>query len=880
VPVRIAWPLTGRSEELSVIEAGVSDPEISGIVICGPAGVGKSRIAREALASAAAKGCEVHWAVGTSSARGLPLGAFDSWAPAAATDTLQLVRGVIESLTSAPPGTTVIVGVDDAHLLDDLSTFVLHQIVQRRAAKVVLTVRDREPISQGLHEVRTSGQLARLDLQPLSRDETAMLLSAVLGGSVDPDAVNRLWLLTRGNALYLRNILEQEVSDGRLAQQHGYWTWTGEPIVPPNLVELIESRIGTLPREVGEVIDVLAVGEPLELASLTRITDHVAVEDADARGLITLNRGATGAEVRVAHPLYGEVRRKRAAPTRLRRLRGLVATELAGSDTGDDMRMAVRRAVLSIDSDLQPDPDLLVRAAQGATWLADLALADRLADAAVRAGAGAEANIVRSRALTWLGRGEEADALLEAIDTNDLTDADRGRLTFLRASNMLWALGDPAGAKALVDGQSATTPPDSRSFLDAFLAMYWAALGKPATARQASKDLAVHQLPAIVGAEAAWAILKASGDAGRAAEADVAADAGYTISSRNFDAAQMRLTIADTHVCALLSSGRIEAAWDTAQRLCDQTADLPGAAQLLSRGVAGRAALGAGRLAAACTLLEPVVEVLSAVGVTRGLYGFAYRYQLPRVIALAIRGSVDSALAAVNALDEEKFLSWQYLDYERVLAKVWVAAAQGAVSEAITTTLSAAETAHVDGRFATEVVFLQTATQLGDHSSASRLRELEAIVEGPRVGVAARFAAALQTGDGAELAAVSEAFEEIGDGIAALDAAAHAAMAYRRKGLRGSAYGCATRAETLAEKCEGARTPAMLQVMEPLPLTYRERETVMLIGQGLSTSAIAERLHVSVRTVEGHIYRAMTKTGVTTRDELAALLPRQVRARG
>jgi hypothetical protein len=280
--------------------------------------------------------------------------------------------------------------------------------------------------------------------------------------------------------------------------------------------------------------------------------------------------------------------------------------------------------------------------------------------------------------------------LLAAIDTNDPADADRGRLTFLRASNMLWALGDPAGAKALVDGQAATTPPESRCFLDAFLAMYWAALGKPAMALQASKELVVQQLPAVVGAEAAWAILKASGDAGRAAEADVAAEAGYTIASRNYDAAQMRLTIADTHVCTLLSSGRIEAAWETAQLLCDQTADLPGAAQLLSRGVAGRAALGAGRLTAAGALLEPVVEALSAAGVTRGLYGFAYRYQLPRIIALALRGSVDSAVAAMNALDEEKFLSWQYLDYERVLAKVWLAAAQGAVSEAITTTLTAA----------------------------------------------------------------------------------------------------------------------------------------------------------------------------------------------
>lgn len=47
----------------------------------------------------------------------------------------------------------------------------------------------------------------------------------------------------------------------------------------------------------------------------------------------------------------------------------------------------------------------------------------------------------------------------------------------------------------------------------------------------------------------------------------------------------------------------------------------------------------------------------------------------------------------------------------------------------------------------------------------------------------------------------------------------------------------------------------------------------MLVGEGLTTQVVAERLNVSVRTVEGHIYRAMAKTGVANRDDLAALLP-------
>jgi DNA-binding CsgD family transcriptional regulator len=60
-----------------------------------------------------------------------------------------------------------------------------------------------------------------------------------------------------------------------------------------------------------------------------------------------------------------------------------------------------------------------------------------------------------------------------------------------------------------------------------------------------------------------------------------------------------------------------------------------------------------------------------------------------------------------------------------------------------------------------------------------------------------------------------------------------------------------------------------------LPLTDREREMATLLGQGLSGRAVAERLTLSVRTVEGHIYRAMAKKGATSRDELAALLTRE-----
>ncbi len=133
----------------------------------------------------------------------------------------------MESLTATSSGATVVLDVDDAHLLDELSIFVLHQIVLRGAAKMVITVREGDPIPAAVQEIWTVGEFDRLDLQPLSLDATATLLSATLDGPVDPDAAQRLWNLTRGNLLYLRNIVEQEFADGRKA-------WSSKETGAPN----------------------------------------------------------------------------------------------------------------------------------------------------------------------------------------------------------------------------------------------------------------------------------------------------------------------------------------------------------------------------------------------------------------------------------------------------------------------------------------------------------------------------------------------------------------------------------------------------------------------------------------------------------------------
>lgn len=865
--MRLTWPLIGRADELQTIAGALSTDGVSGVVVRGAAGVGKSRIAKEALSVAAARGSEARWAVSTSVARDVPLGVFSAWTPSGPHNTVQLVRGVVEALTAAPSGVPVVLGVDDVHQLDDLSAFVLHQVVQRGAARVVLTVRDGASIPPAVQEIWSVGTFDELELRPLSPDETVALLHAVLGGAVAADSASRLWQLTRGNTLYLRHVVEREVADGRLAEYRGVWRWTGEPVMAAGLAELVEARIGELSAPVLDVLDVLAVGEPLELAGLVRLTDAAAVEEADERGLVSLDRSGRSVVVRLAHPLYGEVRRERAPSTRLRRLRGAVAADLATSDDGDDVRAVVRRAALSLESDLEPDADLLSSAAHGAVWLADLPLADRLADAAVRAGAGPQPNFVRAHALSWLGRGVEAESVLAGLPADDMADVDLGKLAFLRASNMLWALGDPVRAKEIIEGAALASGTAARPHLDAFLTVYWFALDRPDAALDASGRLVPGDIP-VVGAEVAWALAQINAETGRTAEALHIAEAGHAVAARTLDAPHMRFNIADAEVTALLLAGRVAEALALAERTRSEADDMPGAAHLLGAAVAGRAALGGGDVHGACRLLTHAVDGLSETHAG----GWGYRYRVAEATALAMRGACDDAMAALGSLDDVP-RRFRALDFERSLARAWVAACRGAASSAVELVTAAAQRCRAAGRFAEEVMCLQTATQFGYRTGAARLEELSDVVEGPRAGVAARYATALRDGSGAELSALSEEFEAMGDLVAAVDTAAHAASAYRRRDKRGTALGCAARADGIAERC-GVVTPALRQASETAPLTDRETEIVRLIGAGLSNRAVAEELVLLVRTVESHIYRAMAKTGAGSREELATLLRR------
>jgi len=59
---------------------------------------------------------------------------------------------------------------------------------------------------------------------------------------------------------------------------------------------------------------------------------------------------------------------------------------------------------------------------------------------------------------------------------------------------------------------------------------------------------------------------------------------------------------------------------------------------------------------------------------------------------------------------------------------------------------------------------------------------------------------------------------------------------------------------------------------EPVALTKREREVAVLAASGITSKDIADRLFVSVRTVDNHLGRVYDKLGISSRAELAEIM--------
>jgi DNA-binding NarL/FixJ family response regulator len=857
------WPLTGRNEESGVLAELIYGDDVPGVVLAGRAGVGKSRLARDAAAAAAASGWAVRYIAATATGRSVPLGAFAQWTDDVEGTPLALARRVITALTAGAQAGRLLVWVDDAHLLDDLSALVVHQLVVRQSAMVIATLRSGQTAPDAVTALWKDGLVRRMELQPLSRGESDELLQSALGSPPDQDCADRLWRLTAGNVLFLRKLVEQEQHAGRLVSERGRCRWLGSPRVSPSLVEVVEHQIGTIPDQVRDVVDVVAVAEPVRWDCLTTLVDRLALEDAEQRELIR----TSGDEVYVGHPMYAEVRLNQCGPLRLRRLRGLVAAAMTGAAEPANV---VRRGLLWLESDLPPDPRVLAAAASAASSLLDFDLAARLSRAADESGVGVAARVHLAYNLLMSQRSVDAAEVIDSISADEVSESAFINDDVLRAANLLWTMRDPEQSWQVIDDalQTATGPRVGQ--LLAFRANQLVLAARPAEVLEMVNIVDYGTLDGYGESVRLCAETLALGEVGRTDEALSTAATCYRVIDSSGQGSFLSGALVEFHAFGLATSGRIEEAVDVAERHRKDCAAKPSTARVMAEAIAGMCALAAGDLRAALGYLAAETPAADADFV---LVNSFFRFHLLRAQALARSGDLAGAEAALYTAEADRHPAYVLVEVNALLAKAWLAAARQRLSESRHFAHRAADFARAHGQLAREVLCLQTAAQFDDTSVTERLVELAGVVEGPRAPVAARYARAVSDDDADQLDRASVDFESMGDVLAAADAAAQAATSHRRAGRGGSAMTAAARAARLADAC-GAASPALTAAQLLLPFTRREHEIAVLVAQGLSNKEIARAVSLSVRTVEGHVYRASCKAGVVRRAELADVMRR------
>lgn len=859
--------LVGRDEEVGYLHDSL-DPG-AGVVILGAAGVGKTRLASE-MRDALGGGV---WVAGTRSAASIPFGAF-AHVPAVL-DTpgldrlavMMLARRAVLKAMDGEPGVLV---VDDAQLLDEASAALLHQIVMGRTSRVIATVRSGEPAPDAVTALWKDGWLECVELQPLGRLALEELVAELVGGRVDALAATRIWELTRGNPLYCHELLRGAIASGVLSSDGEVWRWRGTLPGAGRVWDLIDARLSELDADSLAALEVVAVADGADLRMLGDLVDSSALTGLMRRGLIEEHPQGESSIIRLAHPLFGEAVRARMLPPRRRAVCGQLA------DTADAHGLAegaglLRVAGWRLEQGNPADPRTFVTAARRAQARFDSGLAERFARAAIAAGGGFEAQLALAVALGAQGQVALAEEIFATL-VHGAPDDVRIALASAQWSEMLFLDGRAHDAAELLGRAARQLDPGRLRDELRVLEANWAWL---------SGDLRefdrIDEWRRLGQRSERWSLLVAFVIspmlvvAGRPEEALSMLDGSAAAAERSRETLPtVELTLRSTRPFALWSSGRLQedlAYSERALAAAVESGELdPAAIFSFARGAA---LTEIGRVRTAAAALRDAVSRFEELG--QQMYVSWSLAVLAR--ALALSGAGAEAHAALQAAEHARPAQVALMDADLGAARVWVAVAEGRVPAAHDLALELAEGHAEQGRLTAAARAFHDVARLGDaRRAAPRLAELETATDAPVNGLFAAHAAALVTGEAARLSEVGERFGALGCALWAAEAHAAGAAAFETAGRAASARAASGRTAAALAQCEGPQTPALAAATVAVSLTSRQRDVARLAALGISNRQIAERLGVSVRTVESHLEQAYRKLGAKDRHALAALL--------
>jgi DNA-binding CsgD family transcriptional regulator len=857
------WPFRGRDDELEVVRAAIEPLGAGAVVVLGQAGAGKTRLLREVAATAERSGHPVRWVVGSPLVQHVALGALTEFLPAetVGAEPAALAAHARRALLRPEGGSSAVVFVDDAHLLDAESAGIVHQLCLARAVAVVCAARG-QALSPLLTALCRDERTTVLELPPLRPADVADVLDEVLGGPVEPGTAAAFHERSAGRALFLRELVDDARRAGALRREHGRWSVRPDWAPGTELLELVVARLRRDDEEERRALEIVAVGEPVCLGVILALVAGAAVERLEHDRVLEVRADGRRSAVAFAHPLYGEASRAQLGSfaARRHRLRLADAVLTAGARRrGDLLTIALWRLE---GGDLEPEQWLL--AAQRALSLrheASCALAERAAGA-----------LGTTMAWTVLGEAwsveRQLDHAMAAFDRARAaaqTDHDVATVATARARSAFWVGQEVAGAiDHLVEAEAAVLDEASRAVLAAQRVSILVNSGRTRAGVTLADQLVATGL--LDPAERRWVqSVAANGLAflGETRRARAIADALMAEPERP---ALERITTGTAMTNAIIADvlgGDLLGA-DVLLCAAGEVVQDPESAGFVAT-LHGRVALWQGRPRTAIDRLERGHDGLAAgMSPWRSAWCDALRAEAAALIGLP-SAPVPPVVSPTHEI-AHRFLALDSLRSEAVRM-----ATAGDLPGARSVLREASAQAVAHELLAAALLLDYERFRLRDPGSESDLLTRAEQVDGSWGVLCAAHVRAWQTADAGALLAAAAPFAQAGLWLYAAECAADAVVAARSAGRSAVARRATALCDELRGRCEGCWSPRLGSVASVTPLTPREHEIALMAGSGMTNRQIAARVTVGVRTVEGHLLRIYAKVGVRNRRELAEL---------
>lgn len=835
------------------------DPDRAGVLITGEIGIGKSFVATRVAAELNATDQMIRRVHG-GGPRDLPLAAIarafsneEAYSGPAPVVSLKRYLNTLDA-----PMTIV---VDDLDLLDTPSLAILIEVASAGLTKLILTLRAGSPIPAAVEHGVTSGSLYQIGCPPLDERSSAALADEFAGQPLSAQVHHRLFDLSRGNPLYVRELIDASLTGEMGDRTEGVGIGSVIDTVstaPDRLVDLLEQRLRSLTDADRDALTRLALAGVSSHGEISGFVTDETLARLERRNLITTTLDGRRMLMSVAHPLDGEMIRSAASAVYARQVRAEQAErlkELGARRSHDRLRLAT----WALEGISTVDVGMLDEAARLAAAAGDAQLGRRCAQAAFERDATPTSAQLLGVMLTAVGDNEALRDHLPRWERLVTTPLERSQYEILSTNTRYWRWADHDAIDDLIDAAQVCSEPDSQVALRAAAASLLVTTGRINDALALADDLG-DVPPGISAVHVALSLghgWRAQGQPNRA-ELLVTESLDFFRAVGDDAFILSDVAMAGLLIQTLAEAGRFVELDRLIAERSESWIDLgktpTSALVLLAQASAWFVRGEYDRSIRFATNGRVRFDEIRQIGMARWC-------RIMLALAHAEPGRTEEAESIIEDVDKSGDHPASIFESALARARAWTRYHRGDSAASSDLLMAAVDAELAVGNVAAAVECLHDLAR--QRNAPLAMARLDAIateqLEGALYAARCAHVRAMADGDVRGLGACMAAYDRLGLRHLAAEVAMAAATipsvtaAEARRWLRH------------ASERTGSRTIDFSRIRAHESLTSREREVAVLAVGGLTSRQIADQLRVSRRTVESHLGNVYTKLDVDGR---------------